>query len=54
MEKRKPHAPLSSVKALIEAGKVRATFSALSGAAQIGLDLEAMIEVVMTLTPTDF
>ncbi len=54
MEKRKPHAPLSSVKALIGAGKVRATFSAMSGAAQIGLDLEAMIEVVMTLKPADF
>jgi motility quorum-sensing regulator/GCU-specific mRNA interferase toxin len=39
MEKRTPHRSLSVVKALVEAGKVRSTFSALAGAAALGLRL---------------
>ncbi|PWW46762.1 type II toxin-antitoxin system MqsR family toxin [Melaminivora alkalimesophila] len=54
MEKGVPHCKLSAVKALIEAGQVRATFSALSGGAALGLDFAGMIEVIKALTPRDF
>ncbi len=54
MEKRTPHCRLSVVKALIEAGEVRATFSALTGAAALGLDLNGMVGIVKALTPRDF
>jgi motility quorum-sensing regulator/GCU-specific mRNA interferase toxin len=54
MEKRTPHRKLSMVKVLVEAGKVRATFTALTGGAALGLDFEGMIGVVMALTPRDF
>ena len=37
MEKGGPHCKLSVVKALVAAGKVRTTYSAVSGAAQMGL-----------------
>lgn len=54
MEKRTPHCKLSVVKALVEAGKVRATFTALAGGAALGLDFEGMASVIMALTPGDF
>lgn len=54
MEKGVPHCRLPIVKALIEAGKVRSTVSALTGAAALGLDFEGMIAVVEALTPADF
>lgn len=54
MEKRTPHCKLSIVKALVNAGQVRATFSALSGAAALGLDFDAMLAVVNALTAKDF
>lgn len=54
MEKGVPHCRLPIVKALIEAGKVRSTVSALAGAAALGLDFEGMIAVVEALTPADF
>ncbi len=54
MEKRTPHRRLSLVHALIEAGKVRATRSALAGAAVSGLDFYGMIEVIKRLTSRDF
>jgi motility quorum-sensing regulator/GCU-specific mRNA interferase toxin len=54
MEKRTPHCRLSVVKALVEAGKVRATFTALAGGAALGLDFEGMLGVVMALMPRDF
>jgi len=41
MEKRTPHRPLQAVKALVEAGKVRATFTALTSGAALGLDFES-------------
>lgn len=37
MEKGTPHCKLPVVKALVAAGKVRTTYSAVSGAAQMGL-----------------
>lgn len=54
MEKRTPHCKLSIVKALVDAGHVRATFSALSGAAVLGLEFDDMLAVVTALTARDF
>lgn len=54
MEKWTPHCKLSAIKALVEAGEVRATLTALSGGAALGLDFEGMLGVVMALTPEDF
>ncbi|MFW7345182.1 MAG: type II toxin-antitoxin system MqsR family toxin [Pigmentiphaga sp.] len=54
MEKRTPHCKLSWVRALIQAGQVRATASALAGGASLGLDFDGMINVITALTPQDF
>ena len=54
MEKSSLHCKLTVVKALIEAGKVRATHSARFGATALGLELSGMLAVVMALTPADF
>ncbi|WP_327440101.1 type II toxin-antitoxin system MqsR family toxin [Pseudomonas donghuensis] len=54
MEKGAPHCRLSTVRALLDAGRVRATGSALAGAAALGLDFELMLEVVRALSATDF
>ena len=54
MEKQTPHCKLSIVKAMIEAGKVRATKAAREGGAALGFDFDSMIGVVMALTPADF
>ncbi len=54
MEKLTPHCPLSVVKALVDDGKVRSTFGALSGAAGLGLDFPGMFAVVRSLTQKDF
>jgi motility quorum-sensing regulator/GCU-specific mRNA interferase toxin len=54
MEKRTPHCKLSSVKALVEAGKVRTTHAARVGANELGLELSDMLAVVMALTPAEF
>jgi motility quorum-sensing regulator/GCU-specific mRNA interferase toxin len=54
MEKPTPHCKLTRVKALVIAGKVRATRSARIGATALGLELSDMLDVVMALTPADF
>ena len=54
MEKRTPHCPLSRVKALIQAGKVRPTQSAVLGGAALGFDPKAIVAVVSALTMKDF
>lgn len=55
MEKSTPHCKLPVLKALIEAGEVRATASAFSGARALSInDLAGMCAVVMALTPVDF
>jgi motility quorum-sensing regulator/GCU-specific mRNA interferase toxin len=49
MEKGTPHCKLSVVKALVEAGKVRATVSAYQGALELGIeDLAGMCAVVLS------
>ena len=54
MEKPTPHCKLTVVKALIRAGRVRATQTARLGATALGLELPGMLAVVMALTPTNF
>lgn len=54
MEKRVPHCRLTEVKALVEAGKVRATRAARLGATELGLQLSDMLAVVTALTAADF
>ena len=54
MEKQAPHCNLVTVKALVEAGKVRTTYSAAFGAAQMDLGVPDMLAVVLALTPVDF
>jgi len=54
MEKQVPHCRLTKVKALVEAGKVRTTYSAEFSAAQMGLGIPDMLDVVLALTTADF
>jgi motility quorum-sensing regulator/GCU-specific mRNA interferase toxin len=55
MEKRVAHCKLKVVKALIEAGRVKATVSAYNGARDLGInDLDGMCEVILALTPANF
>jgi motility quorum-sensing regulator/GCU-specific mRNA interferase toxin len=54
MEKHTPHCKLSTVKSLLELGKVRATQSALTGGVALGLDFVEMLEVINGLKPSDF
>jgi motility quorum-sensing regulator/GCU-specific mRNA interferase toxin len=54
MEKSTPHCKLPRIKLLLEAGEVKATFSALAGGAGLGLDFSAMVAVIQALTPADF
>ena len=54
MEKYTPHCKLSTVKSLLELSKVRATQSALTGGAALGLDFLEMLEVINGLTSSDF
>ena len=54
MEKRTPHCKLSTIKAMAEAGRIKATFSALAGGAALGMDFEGMVGVVKALTSHDF
>lgn len=54
MEKKTPHCRLSEIRALIRAGRVKSTASALAGAAALDFDFDGMIDIVMALTPADF
>ena len=54
MEKSTPHRRLPLVKAMIEAGKIRSTMSALTDAAALGLDFAGIVDIVLALTPADF
>jgi motility quorum-sensing regulator / GCU-specific mRNA interferase toxin len=55
MEKLTPHCKLSVVKALVDAGKVRATANAYQGALELGIeDLAGMCAIVLSLSASDF
>ncbi len=54
MEKYTPHCKLSTIKSLLELGKVRATQSALSGGAALELDFVKMLEVINGLKSSNF
>ena len=51
MEKRTPHCKLFVVHALVKAGKVRVTRSAMVGASELGFELEGMLDAVSALVP---
>src|ERR1019366_7654457 len=54
MEKRTPHCKLAVVKAMVAAGKVRATVSALVGGAALGFGFEEIVGVVAAVAPRAF
>jgi motility quorum-sensing regulator/GCU-specific mRNA interferase toxin len=54
MEKRRPHCKLETVKMLVEAGRVRTTGVARTGAVELGLDLQGMFAIVLSLQASDF
>jgi motility quorum-sensing regulator/GCU-specific mRNA interferase toxin len=54
MEKRSPHCALTEVKRLVRAGKVSTTYSALQGAAALGLNRDGIVDVELALTMLDF
>lgn len=54
MEKNTPHCKLVDVKALIQAGKIRANYSAIAGAKSMGLDYPGLIRIVANLNSGDF
>ena len=54
MEKHTPHYPLSEVRACLQAGKVRATVTALADAAALDFDYPGMLAVIEGLTKQDF
>jgi motility quorum-sensing regulator/GCU-specific mRNA interferase toxin len=54
MEKQTPHCKLSVVKALVNAGKIRMTQSAVIGGKLFGFEIDDIVATVMALTPTDF
>ncbi len=54
MEKRTPHCPLSVLKSHIKEGKVRSTFSALSGASALQISFDGMLTIITSLTMKDF
>ena len=54
MAKGTPYCKLAVVKAMLAAGKVRATYTALAGGAGLGFDFAEMVAVIAALTPADF
>lgn len=54
MEKATPHCRLPFVHALIQAGRVRATATALTGAAALGFDFDSVLDVILALRASDF
>ena len=54
MEKRTPHCRLERVRALVQSGRVRATFSALAGGVGLGYDFRGITAIVAALKPADF
>lgn len=54
MEKSTPHYKLPVVKAMIDAGQVRATKAAREGGVALGFDFDGMLAVVLALTTADF
>ena len=54
MEKHSPHCPLNKVKELVEAGKVRATATAVQCARQLGFYGDALFEEILKLDRSEF
>lgn len=53
MEKKKAHYPLDQIQALVQAGAVQATRTALGDAAALGLRFSDMKDVIKNLKPSD-
>lgn len=49
MEKRTPHCKLTTVKALVTAGKVRTTHTARVGAVELSLGVSDMLDIVLAV-----
>lgn len=54
MEKRTPHCPLAIVKNLADQGKVTQSYAAMLGATKLGFDLQGVIEILLSLSYSDF
>ncbi len=54
MEKRTSHVPLVRVKDLVRKGHYEIRISALKGAAAIGMSRDDILEIVLSLTVSDF
>jgi motility quorum-sensing regulator / GCU-specific mRNA interferase toxin len=54
MEKGTPHYKREVVKAMVNAGHVRATKAAREGGAALGFNFDDMLAVVLALTAADF
>lgn len=54
MEKKTPHTRLHVVLAMVAAGKIRATNTAINGAEELGLTFDDICEVINQLKMTDF
>lgn len=54
MEKSTPHCELAVIKALIKAGKLRMTASAVAGGELLGLNRTTIVDIVAVLKPADF
>jgi motility quorum-sensing regulator/GCU-specific mRNA interferase toxin len=54
MEKRIPHCKLSTIKSLVEAGKIRTTHAARVGANELGMSYSDMLTVIIALKSSDF
>jgi motility quorum-sensing regulator/GCU-specific mRNA interferase toxin len=54
LEKQTPHVALRKIRELVSSGHVEATWSALKGAAALGLGFDDMLETLERLEPKDF
>ncbi len=54
MEKSVPHCKLTVIKAMVRAGKVRTTRSALKSGIALGIRFDAMVDVILALHQLDF
>jgi motility quorum-sensing regulator / GCU-specific mRNA interferase toxin len=54
MEKRTPHCSLRRIHALLEQEQVRATGTALAGAAALDLGFDDILDVIRALSMSDF
>jgi motility quorum-sensing regulator/GCU-specific mRNA interferase toxin len=55
MRRRRPHYPLSAIKAAFaDASRLNRTMTAAEGAEDLGMDEQAVVDVIAGMTATDF